>query len=192
MFKHSKYGAFAATLGMVLALGGASFAVADGGYDIPSRGGSVASEPAGVSPVIGKSWMTWIASETDYPVLPATAPQYSQINFLTSSAVTGSAIKTAQGAGQMHAEGMIELRNGGSADAHVWCDMRIDGNAGSNPSLTTVKGGGGSVTIPLVGSKAGLAAGDHNAGVRCWAPVGSVQIHSAELHAVVYGASVPG
>src|ERR1044072_7787318 len=54
-FSTRQLGAVAATLGMALALGGTSYAVAQTGTDIVSRGASVAAEPAGTSPVIGKS-----------------------------------------------------------------------------------------------------------------------------------------
>ena len=196
--KHRRLGALAATLGSLLALSGGSYAVAQAASDSRSSGASAVPEPAGISPVIGKSFITYTSPDepTYYTPLPATAPKYSQVNFLTppywSPESSAGIIKTAQGAGQMHVEAAVQLRKMGSpADSHVTCDVRIDGSDGSRTYQTTVTGANTVVTIPLVGHKAGLAAGDHNAGVRCWASGGAVYMHEVDLHAVVYGASVP-
>ena len=184
MFKHSKYGAFVATVGMVLALGGASFAVADGGYDIPSG-----SEAAGISPVIGKSWTRWAHNPaSEQPALPATAPQYSQVNFQTNPLDTGGLITTSQAEGQAHAEAAVLLRKAqGGGDAQVTCDLRMSGAAASNEFVTTIVGSAAKVTLPLVGSKAHIPAGTHNIGVRCWATGNTVYLDKVDLHAVIYG-----
>ncbi|HEX8157857.1 MAG TPA: hypothetical protein VF526_10775 [Solirubrobacteraceae bacterium] len=180
--KNSRLRAVAATLGIVLALGGTGLALAS----------TTALEPAGISPVIGKSWTTWVPQdEPSYGPLPTTPPTYSQVNFLSNPYATGGPIKTAQGAGQMHAEATVQLRKGGGGDARVFCDVRIDGSDGSYTYETTIRGSDTQVTIPLVGHKPNLAAGDHNAGVRCWAMGEQVYMNAVDLHAVIYGASVP-
>jgi hypothetical protein len=193
---NGRIGIAAATLGVAFALVGTGQAVAQlGGIDIgSSRTASVAvSEPAGISPVIGKSWATWLTNSVsaDWPLATA-PPMYSQVNFRTPDSATGGPITTAQSNGQMHADASVKLRKNNPGGAKVTCDLRIDGSSGSQEYTTTMTSATSEVTIPLVGHKAGLAAGDHNAGVRCWATGEQVYMDAVDLHAVVYGASVPG
>lgn len=192
--KTSRIGAVAATLGMALALGGTSYAVAQTGTDIGLRGASVASEPAGISPVIGKSWVRWAQSPdpAQQTSLPAAAPLYSQVNFQSNPLDSGGVIQTSQ-IGQMHAEASVLLRKSSGSPAEVTCDLRMSGLAASNEYVTTILGSGNTrLTMPLVGSRTDVSAGPHNVGIRCWATGNTVVMEKADLHAVVYGASVPG
>lgn len=186
--KNNRLSAVAATLGMVLALGGATHAVAQSSTDAASRDASVASEAAGISPVIGKSWTSWVRDPVGEEGLPATAPRYTQVNFLTNPYGTGGMINTAQGGGQMHVNATVQLhKNPEGGNATVICDVRVDGSHASQQYVTTLTDAAPFVTIPLTGAKTNLAAGTHNAGVRCWAPTGYAYMESVDLHAVVYG-----
>ncbi len=195
MFKHKKRGAVAATLGIVLALGGTSYAIAAGDIVGTSEGvtPTVASEPAGTSPVIAKSWIRWAQSPVpaEQKALPPAAPQYSQVNFGSNDLDSGGFLVTDQ-IGQMHAEAGVLLRKASGGSAEVTCDLRMSSLAASSEYVTTFQLSGASkVTLPLVGARKGVAVGSHNVGVRCWATGSPVYMEKVDLHAVVYGASKP-
>jgi hypothetical protein len=194
-FNSSKVGAVAATLGMGLALGGASFAVAQTGTDIVSRGASVTevAEAAGISPVIGKSYVRWAQDPNPSLqwTLPEAAPQYSQVNFGSNPLDSAGPITTpANTVGQMHAEGTILMRKAAGVPAEVKCDLRMDSSDTSNEYVTTIVGSGVTkVTMPIAGARKNVAPGGHNVGIRCWATGNTVVMEKADLHAVIYGAS---
>ena len=187
-----KIGAVAAIFGTVLALGGASFAVAQTGTDIVSkRSFSTAetSEATAAPVLLGRSWVRWAQTPdtSQQTALPPAAPLYSQVNFQSNPLATGGLITIGQ-TGQIHAEASMQLRKAsGGGPATVTCDLRMSGAAISNEFVTTISEAGTSrVTMPIVGSEDDVVAGQHNVGVRCWATGNTVYLEKADLHAVVY------
>lgn len=192
MFNTGRIGAVAATLGTVLALGGASFALAQSSTDIgSSKTASIAeaSEATSAPLLLGRSWVRWAQTPdtSQQTPLPPAAPLYSQVNFQSNGLATGGLITIGQ-TGQIHAEASMQLRKAsGGGPATVTCDLRMSGAAISNEFVTTISEAGTSrVTMPLVGSEDDVVAGQHNVGVRCWATGNTVYMEKVDLHAVVY------
>jgi len=195
MFNTRRIGAVAATLGTFVALGGASFALAQTGTDIVSRNtASIAetSEAASYA-VLARSWVQWSynADDPGPAILPQSRPRYSQVNFQTPAEGGGGSISVPEGhAGQAHAEASVLLQKGyGGGPATVTCDLRMTGEPMSSQYVVTLPREDQSrMTISLVGSRGKVPAGPHNIGVACWTAPGQppVVMQTVDLHAVVY------